>query len=363
MRVLHICQRDDPDSGGSLRVAEALVVEQRRSGVDAWLLFLYGPPANICELLASGTKCLGLVSSKEALWGVPRLRAAIWEIKPDIIHFHDGIIWPRLAVLLCRTPVVMHTHLPPGGGSALSRFLVKKTTRLFFGISLPTIDAWVAENVRPSRIQYIPNGVDFDRFIILEEEKRQALRRRLNLPENKKILLWVGRLHQAMKGSDRVEKVANLLPEGYVLVVVGNGPEYEGMLERGKYLIEQKKLLLVGSAAMPERYYQAADQFLFTSYHEPFGLVILEAVASGLPILNFPVNQGGGAVKLLRDFNAIELRDGLDRSELEEALGLSWEQIPEQASRREKVMKEYSWTTLNRKVEDAYSLMLKRRVF
>jgi glycosyltransferase involved in cell wall biosynthesis len=313
--------------------------------------------------MESGTKCLGLASSKEALWGILKLRAAIWEIKPDIIHFHDGIIWPRLAVLFCSRPVVMHTHLPPGSGSELSRLLVKKTTRLFFGISLPTIDAWVAEDVRPSRIQYMPNGVDFDRFYILEDEEKKELRVRLNLPVDKKVLLWVGRLHQAMKGSDRVEKVAALLPEDYVLVVVGNGPEYEGMLERGKRLIEEKKLLLVGSAATPEWYYQAADQFLFTSYHEPFGLVILEAVASGLPILNFPVIQGGGAVKLLRSFNAIELRDGLDRSELGAALGQSWEQIAEQASRRAKVIKEYSWTTLNRKIEDAYSLMLNRRIF
>ena len=49
MRIIHICQRDDPDTGGSLRVAEALIKEQLKEGHEAWILFLYGPPSIIAE--------------------------------------------------------------------------------------------------------------------------------------------------------------------------------------------------------------------------------------------------------------------------------------------------------------------------
>lgn len=57
-------------------------------------------------------------------------------------------------------------------------------------------------------------------------------------------------------------------------------------------------MVMAGPSPAPEDYYEVADAFLFTSRYEPFGLVLLEAVASGLPILAYPVEQGG-AVELL----------------------------------------------------------------
>lgn len=362
MRIIHICQRDDPDTGGSLRVAEALVKEQRRVGIDAWILFLYGSPAQIAEEFSHGVACLGIESSKEAFKGVVKLRKAIWRIKPDVIHFHDGIIWPRLAILFCHTPTVMHTHLPVAMDSGwLSRNLVRRSTRLFLGISLHTIDSWVDSDVRPSRIQYTPNGVDFDRFYIPSDQEKTELRESLGLPKEKHMLLWVGRLHQAMKGSDRVEHVARTLSPDYVLVVVGNGPEYEGMQVRCRNEIDEGKLLMIGSDGRPELYYRAADEFLFTSYHEPFGLVILEAVASGLPILSFPLRQGGGATKLLADFNAVELPDHVDAAVLDKALSHGAITSEEKQSRRATAMKTYSWSMLNKRIVDAYSLVLNKR--
>lgn len=365
MRILHICQRDDPDTGGSLRVAEALVREQRKEGHDAWLLFLYGEPAAISKSLGSHTYCMGLGSSHEALSGIWALRKAIRRITPDVVHSHDGILWPRLVFLSRRIPLVMHSHLPVSEcrnlKDKIGRILIRITTRSLVGISLHTIDSWVREGFPASRVHYVPNGVDFDRFPILGPGTKVEMRAQLGLPADKHIMLWVGRVHREMKGSDRVERVASLLPDGMVLVVVGHGPDFEAMQQSCQEYISAGKLILVGSTSSPEMYYQAADTFLFTSYHEPFGLVILEAVASGLPIISFPVTDGGGAVSLLEEVNAFMVEDEALDDEIRSQLQYDEGRYAQALAIREKSITKYAWSSIAPLIIDTYKLCLNRK--
>lgn len=359
MRIIHICQRDDPDTGGSLRVAEALACEQKAAGHEVWMLFLYGPPGAIAAELPGNTAYLGIASSRQALRGVFLLRRAIGRMRPDIIHSHDGITWPRLAYITTRAPVVMHTHLPiSDDDSSFNWFLIRKTSDQLVGISLHTIETWVRAGFPPSRINYVPNGVDFRRFHRVDAPAKRALRQRLGLPQEKRILLWVGRLHRGMKGSDRVERIARLLPEDRVLVVVGNGPEYAGMLGRCHELVGQGRLVMAGSVSAPEDYYLAADEFLFTSYYEPFGLVILEAAASGLPIYAFPVVHGGGAVELLREFAAVALDDAASDTALRDLFSPSRNLGETSLANSEKALARYAWSRIAAQVEEVYWIAL-----
>ena len=359
MRILHLCQRDDPDTGGSLRVAEALVREQRKLGHDVWLLFLYGDLGSVAQAIGTQVETLGLASSREAPLGVLALRCAIWRIRPDVVHSHDGIFWPRLAFLFNRTPLVMHSHLPISMSSELKSrmgsYLVKSTTDLLIGISLPTIETWVQRNFPPSKIHYVPNGVDVERFSCLAEQERTGNRNRLGLPVDKRILLWVGRVHRQMKGSDRVEKVARMLPADTCLVVVGDGPDASGMRERCADLIASGSLLLAGSCAEPEIYYQTADIFLFTSYYEPFGLVILEAAAAGLPIVSFPVTGGGGAVQLLEEVSATMLGNHPTVEDLLKALNEKSVQFPQTS---QQVLDKYNWSRIAKMIHENYELAI-----
>lgn len=364
MRILHICQRDDPDTGGSLRVAESLVREQRREGIDAWLLFLYGEPAEVSRSLSPKVVCLGLESSREALRGVRLLYKTIRRIAPDIIHSHDGILWPRLAFIFSSVPVVMHSHLPVADSvnskNKLGQVLVKATTKSLIGISLHTIETWVRDGYPPSQIHYVPNGVDYARFSISDKGTKTTLRKQLGLPADKHILLWVGRLHRSVKGTDRVERVANLLRSNMVLVVVGNGTEYTGMKERCKSLIDEGRMVMVGSTSVPESYYQSADSFLFTSHREAFGLVILEAAFCGLPILAFPVSDGGGAVSLLKEFDVTMVADSDSSDSITEVLS-NWIEGDESCrSNREKAIAEYSLSAVSKKVVEVYDLCLNK---
>ncbi len=359
MRIVHICQRDDPNIGGSLRVAEALVLEQRKSGVDAWILFLYGEPGNVARELDPHSVCLQLSSSREAYKGVFALKRAIRDIRPDIIHSHDGILWPRLVYLQLSITVVMHSHLPASRSSNwVVRRLIMNTTDLIVGISLPTIETWIEAGYPREQITYIANGVDFSRFHKVDEQTKLALREKLGLPEEKTIMLWMGRLHKGMKGSERVEQVAQLLPDDTVLVVVGNGPEYEAMLSSNAGLIEAGKMYMIGSVGEPREYYMASDVFLFTSHYEPFGLVILEAVACGLPIMAFPVDQGGGATELLDEFDACIVGDDLSRQKVHEAILEVMSKVDSTDVYLGRAMGKYSWADKSRELMVVYRRVL-----
>lgn len=362
MRVLHICQRDDPDTGGSLSVATTLLRQQRASGLDVWILFLYGPPGTMSKDYAPGVECLGIDSSREAVRGIFALVRAVKRIQPNIIHSHDGILWPRLAFMILRIPIVMHSHLPvdsaPGIKDTVGKIMVKATTRQLIGISLHTIETWVRDGYPPSRIHYVPNGVDYERFTISDATGKRALRRRLGLSEDRHVLLWVGRLHRDVKGTDRVERIARLLPAETVLVVVGNGPEFEAMHGRCKDLIDRGAMVMAGSVGRPEEYYKAADSYLFTSYREAFGLVILEAAFCGLPIIAFPVTEGGGAVGLLNEFKVTLLDD----SESDEWLFAQVERVVDGAGmcpeNRQAAVSKYSLQAVSKKVVEVYDICL-----
>jgi glycosyltransferase involved in cell wall biosynthesis len=367
MRILHILQRDDPKTGGALRVAQALAREQRLAGHDVWHLFLYGQAGKISQEFAPHVLWLGLVSSRQAWRGVLMLWRAVRELHPDVIHCHDGIIWPRIAFLCRKAPLVMHGHLPPLEGKCIKGFLgwpfLKYTTDLLIGISNYTCNAWSARGLSPEKIRQIPNGVDLGRFRPIGSFQKRALREKLGIPAKKHILLWVGRLDRATKGTDRVERLAGALSTDTVLVVVGDGPERSGMLIRCSDLVESGRMYMPGSSPCPEIWYQAADAFLFTSYYEQFGLVILEALASGLPVLGFPVT-GGGAPELLEEFNAVQVSESASMTDIANSLEVLFSRCESTRNLPRETFHKYTWQSASMQIMKAYrKLTALRRPF
>ena len=359
MRILHICQRDDVDIGGSLRVAEALVREQRRSGIDAWLLFLYGQPSTVSKSLAEKIVHLRLESSHQAIKGVFLFRRAVGRIDPQILHMHDGLTWPRLALLFGRPLVVTHAHLSAEwwGKKPVARRLLLRTTDSVVGVSRATCESWESIGFPLSMVHCVGNGVDFDRFGVADWSVKHAMRRQRRLYCNKKVLLWVGRLQREMKGTDRIERFVPLLPSDVDLVVVGNGPEFLGMQERCAEHIQQGTLKMVGSSPTPQDYYKMADAFLFTSHYEPFGLVLLEAVASGLTIISYPVERGG-ASELLARFNAGMVEDGASKKDVARVLVDAFSISKDGMARRLDAQSEYGWPSVSKRIKGIYNVLL-----
>ncbi len=149
--------------------------------------------------------------------------------------------------------------------------------------------------VSPEQIRMIPNGVDVQRFQI-EEEKPQ-LRKRLGLPETAYILLSVGRNHPKKNFRALADVVSRLIPDipEVHCCVVGDGVNALGNYINTQGLTDRFTLLEGISPVSGDLYetpaqrlieiYCVSDCFVFPSLAETFGMVLIEAMAAGLPIV------------------------------------------------------------------------------
>ena len=153
----------------------------------------------------------------------------------------------------------------------------------------------------PDKVQVIPPGVNLDLFQPIDTEMARA---NLNLNGNK-IVLYVGRI-EPLKGLDiLLEALYHMEAQGDVqLLIVGGNTKGDAELGRLKSLSEKlgikEKVDFLGTVKHEELpfYYSAADVFVLPSYYESFGLVALEAMACGTPVV---ASRVGGLQTIVND--------------------------------------------------------------
>jgi len=138
------------------------------------------------------------------------------------------------------------------------------------------------------KISVIPNGVDHQTFSPEKDpEAKRALRRRLGLPEDNFLCLFVGGDWDRKGLADAVGAVAGLPKTS--LIVVGSG-DVDRYRKLAQAVEAEHQIIFAGQSLRSHDYYRAADIFVFPSRYEAFSLVTIEAAASGLPILALRIN-------------------------------------------------------------------------
>lgn len=141
---------------------------------------------------------------------------------------------------------------------------------------------WPAE-----RIQTLYNRIDVAAVQALQVD-RAAARAELGLPDGAWIVGNVGRLHPDKDQATLLRGFAAALPElpsNSLLTIIGTG-RLEGELKALAHELGiAPKVAFLGQVPDARRYFKAFDVFALSSDHEPFGMVLLEAMAAGLPII------------------------------------------------------------------------------
>lgn len=191
-------------------------------------------------------------------------------------------------------------------------------------------------------IHVIPNGVDTVRF--QPAASKSEARRRLGLDEDSHHAVFVGHDFER-KGLAIALQVMTRTPQGVRLLVVG-GSEGDVLAwrDRAESLGLGGRVAFYGRRSDVELFLQAADLFLFPSAFEAFGLVTLEAMACGLPVVVTPEAAVGDYIederngflastmeefaqcicRLLADDG---LRDSVGRAARDTAKGFGWERV------------------------------------
>ena len=154
------------------------------------------------------------------------------------------------------------------------------------------------------RVVHLPNGVDCDRF---RRGDGDAFRKRHNLPTDARVMLVVGRIDPQKNQLAAIEMLPQLIashPHAH-LVILGHvtNPAYCDRLTNAVLQLNLQKHVRIVPGVDPASQelvdaYHAADLFLLPSIHEPFGIVILEAWAAGVPVVASAV---GGVSALVND--------------------------------------------------------------
>ncbi|GGA98959.1 glycosyltransferase family 4 protein [Agarivorans gilvus] len=152
-------------------------------------------------------------------------------------------------------------------------------------------------------------GVDTDYYRPVKELDKAEIRKDLNIPQGKPVLLCVGRFVAAKGIKYALEAMLTL--KDYHLVIVGGGEEesqYRNFVLNNNL---ESDVTFTGVQQDTLKFYQCSDAFLMTSVYEPLGQTILEALACGLPIVAF--RSTGDVVtatnELLDDSEAIFVDD------------------------------------------------------
>ncbi|MBT2785466.1 MULTISPECIES: glycosyltransferase [unclassified Halomonas] len=236
-----------------------------------------------------------------------RFRRCLRAFKPDLIHVHHPFWLGSMGLFMGRrlkVPVIYtyHTRLEhyahfvplPGAlfRNLISHYLIKRFSNRCQGVIVPTYSA--EEYLRmigvktPTLVQ--PTGIDVERFSQVDESELDALREQLGVSASRKILISVSRISKEKNIGFILESLAELRSQGHEdfhLLLIGDGPDREAIQTQIDTLKLTSQATLVG-AVPPERmahYYHLGDLFVFASTSETQGMVILEAMSAGLPVV------------------------------------------------------------------------------
>lgn len=148
------------------------------------------------------------------------------------------------------------------------------------------------------RIQTLYNRIDID-SVRREQLPREQARAALGLPEGAFVVGNVGRLHEDKDQATLIRGFAKALPilaQGSLLVIIGQGKLESALRALASDLGIADRVIFKGQVPNARQYFNALDIFALTSDHEPFGMVLLEAMAAGVPIV---ASDCGGAPEVL----------------------------------------------------------------
>ena len=134
-------------------------------------------------------------------------------------------------------------------------------------------------------ITTLRNGVDLKLFAFADESTQIALRKKLALPLNKKIILSVGHLIER-KGHHLIISALKALPE-VLLLIAGNGKDEKKLKKQVAKLDLSAQVRFLGSLEQPDLvdYYGAVNALVLASSREGWANVLLESMACGTPVV------------------------------------------------------------------------------
>jgi glycosyltransferase involved in cell wall biosynthesis len=292
-------------------IVSILCLALRRLRERGHQALVFGPPDMPREY--AGARCIGTGGPRFPLYPEVRMNLPTRRIgqtlrafQPDLVHVVNPIFLGPTGIAYARwrkLPLVAsyHTDIPgyakfygyPWGEDLLWWLFRSLHNRADLNL-VPS--SYILQQVRAHgfrRVRWWQRGIDTERFRPVAPDRAMRARLTAGHPDDF-LALYVGRIAKE-KGVERLREPLSKLPD-VRLALVGGGPE-----------MEQIRALYAGTPAVFTGFldgdelvsaFASADALVFPSTNETFGLVALEAMACGLPVI---AGMSGGLVDILQD--------------------------------------------------------------
>lgn len=302
MKILQVCS--SPSWGGielqTIKVAKGL----KQRGIEVRILC--SSPSFICtEASQNGLQFhTGIFGKNDFFHSVKTTRKLLQNFQPDIVHVqlsHDlSVLSAALRLNRMKTPLLFTRRME---SKVKKKLLIHH--RIYGRVDYAyCISSFIRENFistspMPARkVGIMHNGIDLSRFEpnLFDSSRIKA---ELGIPENSIVIGTTGRL-SLMKGYEEFIECASRLKQKLdkplFFLMVGGASRGEELYAEKIMSIASEKLpsgsfLFTGHTAEVEKYLSVMNIFVFASYRESFGNVLLEAAAMGVPIA--ATNSGG----------------------------------------------------------------------
>lgn len=288
----------------------------------------------------------------------------------DLVHAHDWLVAyaGRALKHIFHLPLIASIHATEFGRSGglhnedqryigdVEWWLTYEAWRVICNSRYMRDEVESVFNLPPDKVEIIPNGIRPAAFRVATLDP--AVRKRFAAPEEK-IIFFIGRLVRE-KGVQVLLEALPMIRDRYPLVravVAGRGP-YEEELHRAALSLGVDRFVTFAGYIDEEtrnQLYAHADVAAFPSLYEPFGLVALEAMATGTPVV--VGNTGGFAETVRHGVNGIRAEAGsaADLARQVTAL-LDDPKLARRLSRQalRDVEERYTWSSLGRRYEELY---------
>lgn len=288
----------------------------------------------------------------------------------DVIHAHDWLVAYAAKTLKTayRIPLVCTIHATEAGRNSGIRdeqqryindtewMLTYESSEVIVNSNYMRSELQRLFGLPYEKINVIPNGVNLNMYDGIEKD--YDFRRRYAM-DNEKIILFMGRLVYEKGIQTLIAAMPKILNHYHdaKLLIAGKGGMIDELRNQVNYLGLGNKVYFTGYLGSKDvqRMYKCADVSVFPSTYEPFGIVALEAMLSGTPVV---VSDVGGLNEIVdHGVNGMKSYAGNANSLADSILALLFDQkLCDTVTKNaiSKVKDEYNWTKITKNTHFAY---------
>jgi glycosyltransferase involved in cell wall biosynthesis len=271
-------------------------------------VYLTGEPSEAVRQVSASDEVIFLDFSSKAVGGLKL--AAIRALKKIAASRDCALVIAHrakptyIACLATTLPVISVHHAFGDYRRAARRWFANAFRKR---LSLLAVSDAVRDDIRrclpqwpAERIETLHNRIDVA-AVQAGVAPRAAAREALGLPQEAPVIGNVGRLHPDKDQATLIKGFAAALPRlpaGTLLAIVGSGPLEAALKAQAASLGIADRVRFLGQVPDVRRYFSAFDLFVLSSDHEPFGMVLLEAMVAGVPVM---ATDCGGAPEVVAD--------------------------------------------------------------